>query len=90
MRKTKKVITETAGAWVKDLLEEYPDAKPEIFLDAPGGFDVYVRVEMPREMEDDENMRMLRKTVTLNNEHQERTGVNIVATVVDKEAVPNG
>jgi hypothetical protein len=90
MRKTRKRIQEAATAWASDFRAHYPDAETEIIDHAPGGFDIYVRIEVPHKLDDDLWFEMLHKTVLLSEKYRELTGVNIVATVVDREAVTHG
>jgi hypothetical protein len=86
MRKSKKAITAAALSFAREITAKYPDASYEIVLDAPGGFDAWVRFGIPPELEDSYN-DMLHDTAHVSFEVYDETGVNVIATITDKELV---
>lgn len=86
MRKQKDIIAAAAQAYVQEMAARFPGVEPEVVSKPVAGADVWVRVKIPNE-----KWRafraVLEATVELNDRYHQEHGVNIVATVVDKEAV---
>ena len=53
MRKTKRLISEVATAFAAEVKGRFPGSTPEVIYDSFDGFDVWVRIKAPPELEDD-------------------------------------
>jgi hypothetical protein len=84
--KSKKRIEQAAKSYVTELVNRHPGIAPTISLDAPGGFDAWISVEVPPELMDAYE-DILEETVPLEFRHEDETGVTMVTTVEPKEAV---
>jgi len=85
MRKQKAVIA-AAQAYMEEIIARFPGVEPEVVSEPVAGADVWIRVKIPKEKWDAWTS-VLEATVDLNDRYYQERGVNIVSTVVDKEAV---
>jgi hypothetical protein len=85
MPKQKHIIAAAAQAYMQEIATEFPEVEPEIVSKPVAGADVWIRVKIPREKWG-AFTAVLQATVELNERYYQERGVNIVATVVDKEA----
>ena len=90
MPKSKKTITRVVESYITEIERTFPGAVPEVIYEAPGGFDVWIRVELPPKLLESSYDEIMDELVELDHRYWEKTGVSIVTTLAQKEAVTNG
>jgi hypothetical protein len=86
MRKQKAIVAAAAQAYMEEIIARFPGVEPEVVCEPVAGADVWIRVKIPKEKWD-AWAAVLEATVDLNDRYCQERGVDIVSTVVDKEAV---
>jgi hypothetical protein len=85
-RRSKDYVLHAAQAYVDELLRAYPSLVVDIRLEAYDDFDAWIQVELPPELAESD-VEVERRTAELNYDFWEQTGVNIIATVADRQPV---
>jgi DNA-binding transcriptional MocR family regulator len=85
MRKTRAIIAAAAQAYMEEIAASFPGVESEVVSKPVAGADVWIRVKIPIDKWETFTA-VLDTTVELNDRYYRERNVNIVATVVDKEA----
>ena len=84
MSKSKKQLFQVARLYIDALKSRFPGIEAEPILDA-FGFDLWIRIDLPPLLEE-RNEEVTYATTELNFKFWDETGVNITATVEEKES----
>jgi hypothetical protein len=85
--KSRRTIAKVAQDYLTEIERLYPSAEPEIMDKPIGGFEVWIRIELPPELDEDW-LKVDRIISELSYRFWDETGINVVATTAPRETVP--
>ena len=89
MPESKANLSLVEKAYIDRITTRFPEVETEWVPESEGIADIWIRIKLPKErweLFDD----VLETTVDLNQEFWEQTGVDVIATVVEKDAEVSG